>query len=141
MAQQALGIMRSGQMMSVAVISRTYKQSILKYSQTYSLNADPEDNSEVISEMALILKKLSTEEKLGQVRGVFGLDSREYMWTIIEMPPVSQEDIRQIVEFELDSHLPVNPENVNFDAQILETTAGMNNRVALVATDKKNLES
>jgi len=139
MAQQALGIMRMGKTVSLAVISRSYKQSVLKFSQTYSLNTD--DDAEAKDRMITILRDLSNEQKLSKVRVAFGLDSRSFMWNVVDMPPVSKEDMRQILEFELDSHLPIDPDNVVFDTQNLDETPGLDSRVGLVAASRDIYES
>lgn len=140
MAQLALGIVNTGQTLSVVAAGRSYRQSGLKICRTYTLNTDSQDNSDRDQEIASKLSELMKQEKLSKARVSFGLESEAIMISLLEMPPVSQEDIRQILEFELDSHLPVDPETITFDAKILGSRSGVNSQVALVATDKNHLD-
>jgi len=141
MAQQTLGIMRSGQTLSIAGVTRSYKQATLKFCNSYTLLSDLDNQDALQRELISIIQTLTRDEKLSKAHVAFGLSSKDSMLSILEMPPVSKEDIRQILEFELDAHLPVDPDTITFDAQILDATAGMNNRVILAATDKQNLKN
>nr|HPQ41525.1 hypothetical protein [bacterium] len=141
MAQLALGIMRSGKKLSVSVINRSYRQKDLKLSRTFTLSADPENQTETVNEVVAVLEQISRDEKLKKARVGFGIGFQDFLWNVVEMPPVSRDDIRQILQFELDSHLPLATDDCIFDAQIIESTPGMNNRVVLIGVDKSVLES
>lgn len=140
MAQLALGIMRSGNKLSVSVINRSYRQKNLKLSRTVSLTSDLDNQTDVVNEIVAFLSQIAGDENLKKARVAYCVGFDEFMWNIVEMPPVSRDDIRQILQFELDSHLPMAPDDCIFDAQIVASTPGMNSRVVLIGADKSVLE-
>ncbi|MBN1297603.1 hypothetical protein JXA80_12540 [bacterium] len=140
MAQLALGIIRSGNSLSFSVVNRMVRQKTLKFSRTFPLNADSGNPTELVDEAVSILSRINREEKLRKARVIHGVLMRDLLWNMVDMPPVSRQDIRQILQFELDAHLPMAPDDCIYDVQIVESMGGTTNRTLLVAADAGILE-
>jgi hypothetical protein len=136
MAGHALGIFQHGKKLGIAIVQHTYRQKTMKFSQTITLQSEPQDVEAVKSEVNTLLQSIVAQEKIKKARVSFGVDSSYVMWNTIEMPPVSREDLRQIVQFEMESHVPVDPDNCMFDIQVFETIEGLTNKVALFTVHK-----
>ncbi len=141
MAECALGIMLSGNKLGVSVVQRNVRQKTVKLAKTYTLNADINDAASVQAEFASIIHNVISQEKIRNPRVSVGLEQQNIVWASLEMPPVSQEDLRQIVQFEIDSHVPVDPENSVFDIQLLESIEGLVSKVTLFTARKEMIEN
>lgn len=141
MAECALGIMLSGNKLGVSVVQRNVRQKTVKLAKTFTLNADINDAASVQAEFASIIHNVIAQEKIRNPRVSVGLEQQNIVWASLEMPPVSQEDLRQIVQFEIDSHVPVDPENSVFDIQLLESIEGLVSKVTLFTARKEMIEN
>jgi Tfp pilus assembly protein PilN len=66
------------------------------------------------------------------------LPRRAVVAKAVEMPPVPGEDIRQMIGFELERHLPFPPSEALFDFETLSSEAGRPLRVLLVAVERRS---
>ena len=140
MAECALGIVQSGNKLGVSVVQRNVRQKTVKIAKSFTLNADPNDIASVQTEIAANIQNLISSEKIRNPRVSFGVEQKDIVWAALEMPPVSQEDLRQIVQFEIDSHVPIDPENSVFDIQLLEVIEGLVSKVTLFTAEKEFVE-
>ncbi len=131
MAEHAVGIFRSGNQLGVAIVQRNYRQIVLSISQKLVLFSNLEDKPALTREIMDAIGGILAREKIRKPRVSLGLGNSEFLWNNLEMPPVSREDLRQIVRFEMDSHFPVDIEQSLYDVQIIESIEGLSNRVTL----------
>jgi Tfp pilus assembly protein PilN len=83
--------------------------------------------------------------KLGQLRVRtrrvhVGIPRRRAVVKAIELPEVAGADLRQMVAFELERHLPFPVGDAVFDFHVLEQTPGRPTRVLLVACERRVFE-
>jgi general secretion pathway protein L len=69
-----------------------------------------------------------------------GITRRRAVVKAIELPAVAGANIRQMVAFELERHLPFPATDAIFDFQVLDQTPGRPVRVLLVACDRRVFE-
>jgi Tfp pilus assembly protein PilN len=71
-------------------------------------------------------------------RAQVGLPRRAVVAKAVELPTVPGADLRRMVGFELERHLPFAPSDALFDFEVLEGGAGRPVRVLLVAVDRRS---
>jgi general secretion pathway protein L len=64
---------------------------------------------------------------------VIGLPRREIILRQISIPPVEKEDLRQIIEFEVERHVPFPTREIYFDYHVLEGKSELDINILLVA--------
>jgi Tfp pilus assembly protein PilN len=69
-----------------------------------------------------------------------GLPRRAVVAKAVELPAVPGADLRRMVGFELERHLPFAPSDALFDFEVLESGAGRPVRVLLVAVERRSQE-
>lgn len=82
------------------------------------------------------LRELSVKSRVAHV----GLPRRRAVVKLIELPGVSGVDLRQMVGFELERHVPFGPDDTLFDFHVVEARPGGPVRVLLVAVERRTLE-
>ena len=73
-------------------------------------------------------------------RAQVGLPRRAVVAKAVELPAVPGVDLRQMVGFELERHLPFPPAEALFDLEVLAREAGRPLRVLLVAVERRSQE-
>jgi Tfp pilus assembly protein PilN len=73
-------------------------------------------------------------------RAHVGLPRRAVVAKAVELPAVPGADLRRMVGFELERHLPFPPSEALFDFEVLESGAGRPVRVLLVAVERRSQE-
>jgi Tfp pilus assembly protein PilN len=73
-------------------------------------------------------------------RAQVGLPRRAVVAKAVELPAVPGADLRRMVGFELERHLPFPPSDALFDFEVLESGAGRPVRVLLVAVERRSQE-
>lgn len=73
-------------------------------------------------------------------RAHVGLPRRAVVAKAVELPPVPGSDLRRMVGFELERHLPFPPSEAVFDFEVLDAGSGRPVRVLLVAVERRSHE-
>src|SRR5262249_38835797 len=73
-------------------------------------------------------------------RALVGLPRRAVVAKTVELPAVPGADLRRMVAFELERHLPFPPADALFDFEVLPSEAGRPLRVLLVAVERRSAE-
>jgi Tfp pilus assembly protein PilN len=71
-------------------------------------------------------------------RAQVGLPRRSVIAKVVELPSVPGADLRRMVGFELERHLPFSPSDAVFDLEVLDAGAGRPIRVLLVAVQRRS---
>ncbi|MGH7358069.1 MAG: PilN domain-containing protein, partial [Candidatus Rokuibacteriota bacterium] len=69
-----------------------------------------------------------------------GLPRRAVIAKVVELPPVPGTDLRRMVGFELERHLPFPPSDAVFDFEVLDAGPDRPVRVLLVAVERRSHE-
>jgi Tfp pilus assembly protein PilN len=73
-------------------------------------------------------------------RAHVGLPRRAVVAKAVELPPVPGSDLRRMVGFELERHLPFPPADAVFDFEVLDSGPGRPVRVLLVAVERRSYD-
>ncbi len=73
-------------------------------------------------------------------RAHVGLPRRAVVAKAVELPQVPGSDLRRMVGYELERHLPFPPSDAMFDFEVLDGSAGGPVRVLLVAAERRSQE-
>lgn len=76
----------------------------------------PEAEEELLSE----LKKFTLENGVKAEKIVVGLPREAVIYRTLKIPATRKRDIRQILPFEIERHLPFHPEEAYYDYQVLK---------------------
>ena len=121
--------LRDGQVDVVALRGRLGKKRLVT---SFSVPAD-EDAAGAIRRQLL-------EAGVRARRAQVGLPRRAVIAKPVELPVVPGADLRRMVAFELERHLPYPPADALFDLEVLPGEAGRPLRVLLVAVERRSQE-
>ena len=121
--------LRDGQVDVVAIRQRLGARRLLA---AFSVPAD-EDTAGAI-------RRQLQEAGVRARRARVALPRRAVVAKAVELPPVPGADLRQMVGFELERHLPFPPSEALFDFEVLASEAGRPVRVLLVAVERRSQE-
>lgn len=69
-----------------------------------------------------------------------GLPRRRAVVKMLDVPPVAGADLRRMIGFELERHLPFPPSDAVFDFHVLDASPGQPSRILLVAAERRSSE-
>jgi len=116
MAQIGLGIYKAEKIISIACVRRAIRQVSVKDCFSFSLNDTDCVDDSLLNRLTGRIRDFCETNKIKPSFVNFGLPREDFISNIIEMPPVARADIRQILNYELESHVPLDPESYYFDA-------------------------
>jgi Tfp pilus assembly protein PilN len=91
-------------------------------------------------EAATVIRGQLAEAGVRARRAHVGLPRRSVVAKAVELPQVPGADLRGMVGYELERHLPFAPSEAVFDFEVLEAGAGRPVRVLLVAAERRSQE-
>ena len=121
--------LRDGQVDVVALRGRLGRKRLLT---AFSVPAD--------EDAAAAIRRQLLEAGVRARRAQIGLPRRAVVAKAVELPVVPGADLRRMVGFELERHLPFPPADALFDFEALPGEAGRPLRVLLVAVDRRSQE-
>jgi general secretion pathway protein L len=121
--------LRDGQVSVVALRGRFGTRRLIT---AFSVPAD--------DDTAGVIRRQLLEAGVRARRAHVGLPRRAVVAKAVELPAVPGADLRRMVGFELERHLPFAPADALFDFEILESGAGRPVRVLLVAVERRGQE-
>lgn len=122
--------LRDGQIDVVALRGRLGSRQLLT---AFSVPADEEG-------AAAAIRRQLDEAGVRARRAQIGLPRRTVIAKAVELPVVPGADLRRMVGFELERHLPFPPADALFDFEVLPGEPGRPIRVLLVAVERRNQE-
>jgi Tfp pilus assembly protein PilN len=99
---------------------------------TFSVPADDDASA--------TLRRRLREAGVRARRAHVGLPRRSVIAKVVELPLVPGVDVRRMVGFELERHLPFPPDDCVFDFEVLDATPGQPMRLLLVAAERRLVE-
>jgi len=116
----SLGIDIRGGVVCHALLSKVFGQIQLLDWGIEELSAEDKDAPEVLKEkLAALVARLPKRPTLTAV----GLPRRFVTMRSVNMPAVGDEELRGILDYEVERHIPFPPEEVYYDFQVLERDA------------------
>jgi Tfp pilus assembly protein PilN len=91
-------------------------------------------------EAATVIRGQLAEAGVRARRAHVGLPRRSVVAKAVELPPVPGADLRGMVGYELERHLPFPPSEAVFDFEVLDAGPGQPVRVLLVAAERRSQE-
>ncbi len=134
MAQTGVGIYKEGKILSIAAIQKGYRQYSLKGCRSFVIQSQEADELSLKNEITGFIETFLSELKLKPSSISFGLSRIDFLWNLIEMPPEPRSDLRQMLKFELDQYIPINPESVYFDLLPMPYSGQETTSVLLITT-------
>lgn len=124
--------------MAVFDVGKSGNLTLQKYDSTAIL-ADPAAEMVRLPQIQVALTELTDKleiKKSTQLR--YAISGQSVFTRFIKLPPIEEENIHQLVEFEAQQHVPFPIDEVIWDWQLLESDAG-EKEVALVAIKGESL--
>jgi Tfp pilus assembly protein PilN len=122
-------VLRDGHVDVVALRGHLGSRSL---AAAFSVPADEEAPAQI--------KRQLLEAGVRARRAHVGLPRRAVVAKAVELPAVPGADLRRMVGFELERHLPFAPSDALFDFEMLDAGAGGAVRVLLVAVERRSQE-
>lgn len=135
--QQSLGIDFRDNQLKMAHLGKNLGMVQLLHSHT--ANLPPCDIYSIDYEESIVAEMLDFTRQF-HIRCdniVLGLPRREIILRKITFPPVEREDLRQIIEFEIERHIPFPTREIYFDFHMLEKKSDEDMSVLLVAARRE----
>ncbi len=85
------------------------------------------------------LRKFVIENKIKTEQVVISVAQQDVIFRKIEVPDVKDEDIRQILEFEVERHVPFSRKDIYFDFHVIGPKAANKLDIFFVATKKERV--
>lgn len=93
-------------------------------------------STEAEAEFVDSLKRFIHNMRVRPERTVVGLPRKSAVLKFIEIPSLNKENIPQLLEYEIERHLPFNPEEVYYDFDVIEKADENIYRVLITAVKK-----
>ncbi len=132
MAQIGLGIYLDGNKISIAAIKRSVRQMGEKGCETTILQKPDLADDAAFTEISDIIQNFCKSRKIKPAYISMGISGNDHLWSIIDMPPVSRNDVKQILNYELELYVPFDPESYFFDALPLPSSASLDQSPVLL---------
>ena len=105
---------------------------ILKKYESTSILADPAAEMARLPQIRVAIAELAEKLKIGKTKLRYAISGQSVFTRFIKLPPIEDDNIEQLVEFEAQQHVPFPIDEVIWDWQLLEGGGG-EKEVALVA--------
>ena len=127
-ASRCLGVDFSEGRIHFVVTRRIFKRTAVVDTGTLDLSGAASE-ADVGERMADFLR----QTKLRSRRVVAGIPLRDTMLRVLDLPPVEEKHLRQMIGFELERHLPLPVDEIHYDHRVLRRSpAGVRVLVAAV---------
>lgn len=118
--------------MAVFEASKSGDLTLQKYDST-SILADPAAEMARLPQIRVAISELTDKLKIGKSTKLrYAISGQSVFTRFIKLPPIEDDNIQQLVEFEAQQHVPFPIDEVIWDWQLLESGSG-EKEVALVA--------
>jgi general secretion pathway protein L len=135
--QGCIGIQFTSQYLLLANLQRGLREVVLKDYQIIPLDTFRDDNKTV----ALEIRSFAARDRFLSDNYVLGVPRERTIARYIDLPAAVEENLSQVIHYELEKYIPFTSEELYFDYQIIERDAERNLlRVLLVAMKKDYLE-
>jgi len=133
-AKETVALNIGSQRISLAVfeISKSGSLTLQKYDST-SILADPAAEMSRLPQIRVAISELTDKLKIGKSTKLrYAISGQSVFTRFIKLPPIEDDNIQQLVEFEAQQHVPFPIDEVIWDWQLLDSGSA-EKEVALVA--------
>ncbi len=136
--QNSLGIEIREDAVVLVHLRRTLSETRIQNSIVipFSLPLAPEAEAEFVDSLKRFIRNIRVRPE----RTVVGLPRKSAVLKFIEIPSLNKENIPQLLEYEIEKHLPFNPEEVYYDFDVIEKTGENIYRVLITAVKKDMID-
>ncbi len=139
-AKDYLGVEFTEKGIQIACISKGISQVRMKASRFIPLKARGSFYEESESAIAAEIRSFMIDNDIEPTEIHIGLPRKRVLFQEVEVPVVSESEIRQIMTYELEKHIPLSIDSVYFDVVSFGETTGTMLRVLLIAVQKRVLD-
>ncbi len=136
----SLGVFLDGNTLAVYATRRKFGSKPFSAGEVFTLGSDPFLTAESPQEVAGFLRQFCDRYTIKPTSMTFGVSRSKYFWSLVEMPPVSRQDLFKLFQYEVEMHVPASSDAIVYDVKPLESTDTANSRVTLVSTSKQIVE-
>ncbi|MBN1355558.1 hypothetical protein JXA40_04710 [bacterium] len=137
MAQIGLGISILRGSVTLAAVNRSFRSTRLECVKSYALIQTDLMSDQRVAEVSLAIRTFCRDFNIKPAYAVMCLERGNFMWSNIEMPPVSKQDLKKLMQYELELHIPVDPATIYFDIVPGDDISGGVNKVVLVTSSRQ----
>lgn len=128
------------QRVSMAVFSATPEGGLLlKNYESTELLADPAADASRIAQVTMAVNELSEKLKVKKQRVRYAVSGQSVFTRFVKLPPLTEEKVDQIVEFEAQQNVPFPINEVAWDYQLVGSEDSTEVEVVLVAIKSESL--
>lgn len=134
--EKSIGIDFQKERVIVVLLGKTFRRiDLLDYSIWENDSKETEGSDKQFKDN---FNNFIKRNKLSHIRGSFCFSRPNIFLKFIDIPAPKKEDIKGILEYEIEKHLPINKEEIYFDFQIVKQKKN-NLYNILIAASKKSL--
>jgi Tfp pilus assembly protein PilN len=140
MAQIGLGIFLVKGQVTLATVKRAFRNSKIEAIKSYPLKHSDLLSEQSIAEVSMQIRSFISQHSLKPTYAAMSIDHGDYLWSNIEMPPVSKQDLRKLMQYELELHVPVDPNSIYFDIVPSDDAVSASSRVVLITSPQSIID-
>ncbi len=134
MPQIGLGIYIKANRLCMVAVRGNFRRSESAMEKIVPLQTENLDSPESIEFAAHSIRAFCRENKIKPSYVTLSLNRADYLWSVVNVPPVSKNDLLKLMQYELELHIPIDPNSVNFDVLPLEQNVGTTSKALLVTS-------
>lgn len=116
--EKSIGIDFQKEMVTVVLLGKTFRgMDLLDYLIWHNGSDGSEDSDKKFIEN---LSNLIKRNNLSNIRGAFCFPRNDIILKYIDIPAPAKEDIKAILEYEIEKHVPLNKDDIYYDFQIIK---------------------
>jgi len=137
----SLGIDFRGDHMNIAHLVRTFKGLSLADSECLEPIYDHESSTEERYKLLFEdLRRFLNDRKISPDSVVLGLPRNEILFKFINIPKVPRDEVKSVLEYELELLFPYPSEELFYDYKIIKESEDEGMKILIIAIPKKNLD-
>jgi len=140
MAQIGLGIFLVKGQVTLAAVKRALRNSRIEEIKSYPLKHSDLLSEQSIAEVSMQIRSFIRDHNLKPTYAAMSIDHGDYLWSNIEMPPVSKQDLKKLMQYELELHVPVDPTTIYFDIVPSDDAVSASSRVVLITSPQSIID-
>lgn len=134
--EKSIGIDFQKDKVIVVLLGKTFRRlDLLDYSIWENNSKETEESDKQLKDN---FNNFIKRNKLSNIRGSFCFSRHNIFLKFVDIPAPKKEDIKDILEYEIEKHIPINKEEIYFDFQIVKQKKD-NLYSILIAASKKSL--
>ncbi len=135
--EKSLGVYFSDRNMTMVCLKNSLKEIRLSEHATFIFDKE-KDLKDKINDCSTLIRDFLFENRLSSIEIFLALPSDAAVLKEIEYPSVAKENLRSTIQYDLDKHIPLPPNDIYMDFQLLPGEKSEGRLHVLLAIAKKN---